>query len=78
MRFALPHDLAAMTQQQCCEVVDYLAMNKTVSELRRDQEIVFAQMRSPHITLKATTNLQIMDRTLAAAIDRRVFDLELE
>lgn len=68
---SLPQCLAEMTNNQVAETVKYLA-GKPLKTLRRWQDIIESQI-GPSNSMQAASNLMIMQRHLAAAVDLREF-----
>jgi hypothetical protein len=67
----LPLDLTACTDEQHQAAIAYLA-HKTTRDLRRRQSLVQQQLSVAADTL-SLGNLQVVERWLAAAVDRREF-----
>lgn len=70
-----PEDLTTMTKKQYRDSVNYLAENKTLSQLRRDQDLVNKQITTAFEQRndKAMANLRVREQALMEAIDKKEF-----
>jgi len=64
-----------MTKKQYRDSVNYLAENKTLSQLRRDQDLVNKQITTAFEQRndKAMANLRVREQALMEAIDKKEF-----